>query len=326
MTIKSFLISLHEWIDGDVVDVNQQPGSIQWVQLALFVLWHLICFSVIWVGWSVFAALTAFFLYFIRMFAITGFYHRYFAHKTFKTSRFWQFIFAVIATSAGQRGPLWWASHHRKHHRFTETSNDPHSPSQHGILWSHLGWIFSRDNSLTDYSSIKDFAKYPELRWLNRYDKLVPILLILSLFVLGAICHNYYPQLHTNGVQLVVWGYFISTVCLYHATFAINSIAHIWGNRPFQTEDDSRNNAFLAIITLGEGWHNNHHYYPRSASQGFRWWQIDITYNILWCLEKLNIIHDLNRVPLHLRQGTELIKPVDSTNLLPKIEIKPLNQ
>lgn len=305
MNLNSLTISIKGWFDTDLKAKNIKEGTIHWVRAAIFILFHLGCLAVLWVGWSFTAVFTAILLFYLRMFAITGFYHRYFSHKTFKMNRFWQFIFAVVGNSAMQRGPLWWAAHHRIHHRFTEKEQDPHSPIQHGLLWSHVGWIFYSDNFKTDYKSIGDFAKYPELIWLNRHDNVVPLSLMLILFLIGSYLQAYYPSLHTSGMQLVIWGFVISTVALFHATFSINSMSHIWGTRTFQTEDKSRNNLLLALLTMGEGWHNNHHYYPRSTSQGFRWWQIDITYYLLCLLEKMHIIHDISRVPLELKKKTK---------------------
>ncbi|HHF7373576.1 acyl-CoA desaturase [Legionella bozemanae] len=303
MNFKSVMLSIQGWFDTSLKEKNLKQGTIHWARVFIFILVHLSCLAVFWVGWSFTAVFTAIFLFYLRMFAITGFYHRYFSHKTFKMNRFWQFIFAVLGNSASQRGPLWWAGHHRLHHRYTEEQQDPHSPIQHGLLWSHVGWIFYSDNFKTDYESVRDFAKYPELLWLNRHDNIVPICLILILFAVGTLLENYYPDLHTSGMQLVIWGFFISTVALFHVTFSINSISHVWGTQTFQTEDKSRNNFFLALLTMGEGWHNNHHYYPRSASQGFRWWQIDITYYLLCFLEKINVIYEMNKVPLELKKG-----------------------
>lgn len=310
MKFKSLMFSIHGWFDTDIKENNLKQGTIHWARAFIFILLHLCCLAVFWVGWSFTAVFTAILLYLLRMFAITGFYHRYFSHKTFKTNRFWQFVFAVIGNAAVQRGPLWWASHHRIHHRYTEQSQDPHSPVQHGLVWSHVGWIFYSDNFKTDYKAIQDFAKYPELRWLNRYDNVVPICLLLILFFTGTLLENYYPKLHTNGMQLVVWG-FISTIALFHATFSINSISHVWGTQAFETGDQSRNNFLLALITLGEGWHNNHHFYPRSTSQGFRWWQIDITYYLLCFLEKVRIIYDVNRVPLELKTNRVVTRSLE---------------
>ncbi|STY30760.1 fatty acid desaturase [Legionella wadsworthii] len=302
MNLNSLTISIKGWFDTDLKAKNIKEGTIHWVRAAIFILFHIGCLAVLWVEWSFTAVFTAILLFYLRMFAITGFYHRYFSHKTFKMNRFWQFVFAVVGNSAMQRGPLWWAAHHRIHHRFTEKEQDPHSPIQHGLLWSHVGWIFYSDNFKTDYKSIGDFAKYPELIWLNRHDNVVPLSLMLILFLIGSYLQAYYPSLHTSGMQLVIWGFVISTVALFHATFSINSMSHLWGTRTFQTEDKSRNNLFLALLTMGEGWHNNHHYYPRSTSQGFRWWQIDITYYLLCLLEKMHIIHDISRVPLELKK------------------------
>ena len=262
---------------------------------------HLGCLGVLWVGISKAAVLTAVGLYALRMFCITGFYHRYFSHKTFKTNRFWQFIFAFLGATAGQRGPLWWASHHRYHHQHADTEQDPHSPHHGGFIWSHIGWFFSSDAYSTNDKAVSDLAKFQELRWLNRYDIVAPLFLLISLYGLGEYWHYSAPALQTSGLQLVVWGFFISTVCVFHATSSINSLSHQWGSRDFDTPDDSRNNVWLALITLGEGWHNNHHFYSHSVRQGFLWWQIDLTFYMLWVLSKIGIIHELR--PVDMKRG-----------------------
>ncbi|WP_455198330.1 acyl-CoA desaturase, partial [Kaarinaea lacus] len=223
--------------------------------------------------------------------------HRYFSHKAFRTSRLVQFIFASIGASAVQRGPLWWAAHHRLHHVHSDKVGDEHSPRQSGFLWSHMGWFLSRHNFSTRLDKIRDFARYPELRFLDRFDVFMPILLAAAMYALGELLNAYWPTLGTNGWQMLVWGFIVSTVVLYHITFTINSLAHKFGHRRFSTEDDSRNNFLLAILTFGEGWHNNHHFYPGSARQGFAWWEFDITYYGLRMMQMLGLIRDLRPVP-----------------------------
>jgi len=295
------LHSLLLWFDtyqtGSHSHQQHEIKSIDWARALPFIGIHLACLLIFLVGWSPIAIAMASLLYVIRMFAITAFYHRYFSHKTFKTSRIMQFLFAVIGATAVQRGALWWAAHHRLHHATADKDTDQHSPKRHGFLWSHMGWFLSRGNFVTKHECIKDFSKYPELRFLDRFDILVPIMFSLVLYMLGYLLEIYGPELGTNGLQLLVWGFVISTVVLYHATFTINSLAHLIGKKVFPVKDDSRNNFCLALITMGEGWHNNHHYYPGSARQGFLWWEIDITYYGLKLLEKVGLIWDLRPVP-----------------------------
>lgn len=288
------------WLDTEAYIESMPPGDpkkVDWLRILPLIVMHLMCLAVIWVGWSWAAVWVALALYLVRMFAITGFYHRYFSHKAFKTNRFWQFVFAVMGNASVQRGPLWWAAHHRHHHRFTDQEQDVHSPSRHGFWWSHIGWLTSRANFRTDYKYVKEWARFPELRWLNRFDTTVPILLAAALFILGEVLEHVAPQLETNGAQMLVWGFFISSVVLLHGTVTINSFDHMYGSRRYNTPDTSRNNAFLALITLGEGWHNNHHHYAIAARQGFFWWEIDITYYLLVCLSWLGIVRDLRPVP-----------------------------
>ncbi len=280
--------------------VLARPRRTEWDRLISFGLMHVACVLVIWSGWSPVALITCIALYFIRMFAVTAIYHRYFAHRTYKTSRVVQFIFALWGLTAMQRGPLWWAAHHRHHHRNTDLPSDIHSPIQSGFWWSHMGWIASTPNMPTDYAKIRDFASFPELHWLNRFDWVMPFAFGIGVFAFGQVLAIYAPQLHTNGFQMLVWGFFISTVLLFHGTFTINSLAHTWGTRRYDTPDTSRNNAFLAFITLGEGWHNNHHYYQATVRQGFYWWEFDVAYYVLRGMEALGIVYDLKPVPAHV--------------------------
>jgi stearoyl-CoA desaturase (delta-9 desaturase) len=283
--IKKLLL----WFDTHAAgeDAMGATDVVDWYRVIPFIGVHAACLGVIWVGWSWTAVGVAGALYAVRMFAITGFYHRYFSHRTFKTSRFFQFAFAVLGASSAQRGPLWWAAHHRKHHRHSDTEHDVHSPRHHGFWWSHMGWITAPGNFPTDLAEVRDLAKYPELRFLDRFDILVPVLLATTLFLLG-------------GAQLLIWGFFISTVVLFHGTCFINSLAHQLGKQRYETGDDSGNSLLLALITFGEGWHNNHHKYPGSARQGFFWWEIDLTYYALWILARLRIISELRPVPKRL--------------------------
>ena len=302
---------LLQWVDAyahiDDATGNETTHKIDWIRVLPFLLIHLMCFAVIWVGWSPVAVLVAFTLYFVRMLAITGFYHRYFSHKSFKTSRVAQFVFALLGASAAQRGPLWWASHHRHHHIHSDQQEDAHSPKQHGFWWSHLGWFTATNNFAPKLQRIPDLVKFKELVWLDRLDTLAPIALAVSLYLLGELLAQFAPGLNTNGSQMLVWGFFISTVILYHATYTVNSVAHKYGKRRYNTKDDSRNNFFVALITCGEGWHNNHHHFPGSARQGFYWWEVDMTYYFLKLLAWLGIIWDLKSIPDNLK-NSRLVK------------------
>ncbi|MCE9634267.1 MAG: acyl-CoA desaturase [Planctomycetes bacterium] len=273
------------------------PRRVDWVRVIPFLFMHVACVAVIWVGWSPVAVLTAAALYVVRMFAITGFYHRYFSHRTYQTSRAAQFVFAVIGASSVQRGPLWWAAHHRVHHKTSDHEGDAHSPRLFGFVWSHVGWITARENFRTKIEQVPDLAKFPELCFLDRFDTLVPVLFAAACLGAGSALHAVAPDLGTDGPQMLVWAFFISTVALFHGTFTINSLSHMFGSRAYVTDDDSRNNWALALLTLGEGWHNNHHYYQAAVRQGFRWWQIDVTYYGLRALALLGIVWDLHPVP-----------------------------
>jgi stearoyl-CoA desaturase (delta-9 desaturase) len=289
VALRAWRTHVIAWFDGHAASPTDDPRRIDLVRQLPFALIHAGCLLVPWVGASRGAIVLALALYAVRMFAITGFYHRYFAHQSFRTSRALQFVFALLGAAAAQRGPLWWASHHRHHHVHADRPEDAHSARQHGFLWSHVGWFMARGNFAPRTELIGGFMRYPELRFLDRWDALVPALLAVGLYLVG-------------GAQWVVWGFCVSTVALYHATFSINSVAHRFGSRRYRTRDDSRNNGLLALLTFGEGWHNNHHHYPASARQGFYWWEIDLTYYGLRLLALLGLVHGLKPVPAAVRQ------------------------
>jgi stearoyl-CoA desaturase (delta-9 desaturase) len=254
-----------------------------------FALVHVAALGVFFVGFSWEGALLCLASYYVRMFAITAGFHRYFAHRTFKLGRPTQFLLAFLGQTSAQKGVLWWASLHRHHHKFSDQAEDIHSPLQRGFWWSHMGWILAKDYEDTDKSRIQDLVKFPELLWLDRNQFLATMLYGLGFYL-------------AFGFTGLFWGYFLSTVLLWHGTFTINSVMHVFGRRVFRTNDQSRNSFIFALVTMGEGWHNNHHYYPGSASQGFLWWQVDASYYFLWLGEKLGIVKGLRRVPENVRE------------------------
>jgi stearoyl-CoA desaturase (delta-9 desaturase) len=261
--------------------------------LTLVLYWgiHVSCLSAFVVGVSRADLVLCLATFFGRMFFITAGYHRYFAHKSYKTSRVFQFVLALVGTTAVQKGPLWWASHHRVHHKYSDQpGKDTHSPRD-GFYWAHQGWIFDARFDGSAIDQIPDFARYPELVWLNKWHVLPPVVLALGCLALG-------------GWSGLLWGFAISTVALWHATYSINSIAHLIGRRRYATPDDSRNNWLLALLTLGEGWHNNHHHFCATARQGFRWWEIDVTYYVLRALAVLGIVWDVREPPAHMVDAT----------------------
>ncbi|MBY6205614.1 acyl-CoA desaturase [Halomonas denitrificans] len=300
--LKSFLA----WFDTQQLESDGIPGRaehrIDLARVVPFIGLHLACIAVFLVGISATAVAVCVASYLLRMFAITAFYHRYFSHRAFRTSRPVQFLFALIGASATQRGPLWWAAHHRRHHKRADRSGDPHTPRK-GLFWSHMGWFLSRRHFGTEWEQIPDLARYPELRLLDRFDLLVPIGYAAALFVLGSVLERVAPGLGTSGGQLLVWGYFVSTVALIHVTLTINSLAHRFGRRRYATRDDSRNNVWLALLTLGEGWHNNHHHFPGSARQGFYWWEVDMSYLTLKVMSWFGLVSDLKPVPAGVREA-----------------------
>jgi len=294
-SIRSFVA----WFDTSQAIQPEGAADDHAVDLARiipFVGLHLACLAVLWVGVSPVAIAAFLASYLLRMFAITAFYHRYFAHRAFRTSRAVQFVFALIGASATQRGPLWWAAHHRRHHKCADGRGDPHTPRK-GLAWSHMGWFLSRSHFGTEWAQIPDLARFPELRWLDRFDLVIPVVYAAGMFALGALLNRLAPGLGTSGAQMLVWGYFISTVVLIHVTLTINSLAHRFGSRRFDTPDRSRNNPWLALLTLGEGWHNNHHHFPGSARQGFYWWELDISFLVLKAMSWVGLVRDLKPVP-----------------------------
>ena len=216
-----------------------------------------------------------------RAFGLTAFYHRYFSHRAFKTSRSFQFLVVLLGCTAMQKGPLWWAAHHRDHHRYADREPDVHSPRVHGFSWAHMGWFLTPANNKLRASLVRDWLKFPELKHLDRAAPLVALAFAAGLYAFGELLRRVAPALKTDGPQLLIWCFFISTVFLYHVTYSVNSLAHLVGSRRFETGDDSRNNLLVALLALGEGWHNNHHHYPASARQGFYWWEVDFTFYAL---------------------------------------------
>lgn len=249
-----------------------------------FVLVHVACLAAIWTGVNATVLALCVTLYVVRMFGVTAGYHRYFSHRSFRTSRVGQFVLAFLAQSSAQRGILWWAAKHRHHHRHSDTELDVHSPRQRGFLYSHVGWIFAAEHEETDFEAVPDLTKYPELVWLDKHPYLPATVLAIGCFLFA-------------GWAGLVVGFFWSTVLLYHGTFFINSLAHVHGSQRYVTGDDSRNNWWLALITLGEGWHNNHHAYQRSTRQGFRWYEVDPTFYVLTVLSWARIVRDLGAPP-----------------------------
>ncbi len=268
----------------------RDDSEVDWLLSAPFLAVHGALLLLPFLGFSPREATFAAATYGLGMFFVTAGYHRYFAHRAFRTSRVFQFVLALGATATIQRGVLWWAGHHRTHHDRADQSDDVHSP-RHGWLWSHVKWFLCNRFDEAPLDRIRDFARFPELVWLERFH-FVPGVAVAAL------------ALAAGGAQLLVGGYFLGLVVLWHATFSINSIAHLCGSRPYATADDSRNSALLAVLTFGEGWHNNHHFFPSSAAQGFRWWQFDLTYWLLRILALVGLVSDLRRVPERVRART----------------------
>jgi stearoyl-CoA desaturase (delta-9 desaturase) len=268
--------------------VYERPADerIQWLPSIPFLALHLVPFAAFWTGATAFDWMLCAVLYGVRMFFITGAYHRYFAHRAYKTGRFMQFLLALGGTTAIQKGPLWWAGHHRHHHKHSDQPEDVHSPMK-GLFWSHVGWIICSKFTPTPTDQIKDFAKFPELRWLDKYHLVPPTVLGIAVYLAW-------------GWSALIVGFFLSTILCMHCTFMINSLTHLFGYRRYVTTDTSRNSFILALLTFGEGWHNNHHYYQSTANQGFFWWEIDVSYYVLRALSVVGLVSDLRTPPAHV--------------------------
>jgi len=255
------------------------------VSNVLFVLMHLALVLVFVVPFSWKVGALALGGYGLRMWAVTAGYHRYFAHRAYRTSRAFQLMLAVLGATSMQNGPIWWASVHRRHHKHSDEPGDPHSPVVRGFWYAHVGWVFDRSVPRPrSGENVRDLLRYPELRWIDRHDW-------VPLAAYGVACFL------VGGAPGLVWGFVVSTLAVFHATLLINSLAHVWGTRRFETADRSRNNPLLAVLTLGEGWHNNHHHYMSSARQGFRWWEVDVTYYVLRALAWMRLVWDVREPP-----------------------------
>lgn len=275
------------------VPVAEARGHIRWWPPPPFLLVHLAALGAFLVEFRWYYPLLALGSYYLRMFWVTIGYHRYFSHRTFKTGRPFQLVLAFLAMTSAQKGVLWWAAHHRDHHRFSDAPQDLHSPVQSGFWWSHVGWILSDRYSATKLDRVRDLARFPELCWLNRWYLVPPAAYFLVLWLIG-------------GLPVVLWAGVIGTVLLWHGSFAINSLAHVLGSRRYQTPDNSRNSWVLALLTCGEGWHNNHHRYQSSANQGWFWWQIDFSYYGLKLLSWLGLVWDVRTAPSHVRNEPQV--------------------
>jgi stearoyl-CoA desaturase (delta-9 desaturase) len=278
---------------------SEADGAPARLRLGIVVFWaiHAACLLVFWTGVSRVALVACVATYTIQLFGVTAGYHRYFAHRTYRTTRPFQLVLALLGASAVQQGPLWWAGHHRHHHRYTDTPDDVHPPGLRGFWWAHVGWVASGRYLATRTEAVRDLERFAELRFLDRHFEIVPLGLAAALFALGSLLAHDAPSLGTSGAQMLVWGFAVATTLSSHATFTINSLAHVFGRRRFATPDESRNSFPLSLLTFGEGWHNNHHRYPSSERQGFYWWEIDLTHYGLTALSWLRLVWDLREPP-----------------------------
>ena len=285
-----------------MAEVRKAPGQV-WSVIIGMTAFHVACLGVIWVGVSATALWVAFAMYVLRGMGVTAGFHRLLAHRSFKTNRVVQFILAFFGSLAVQGGPLWWVAHHREHHAETDTEADIHSPVTRGMWAAHMGWMMTEESFNEKVTNYRDLHKFPEIKMLQRYYVWLIVFQIAALYLLGSWLAASNPALGTSGAQLVVWGFFISTVFTWHVTFMVNSVCHRYGQQPYDTGDASTNNIFIGLLGFGEGWHNNHHYYPNSARHGLRWWQIDTTWYLLKVLSWVRLVSDL-KVPKELREAS----------------------
>ena len=291
--------SISKWVCPPPETHEEPEGSeekVEWFRCLPYIIIHLLALAAFFYPVTLWCIAIALVSYSVRMFSITAFYHRYFSHRSFKTSRLVQFIGAFVACSSGQRGPLWWAAHHRRHHRHSDTEEDVHSPHSKSFIWSHTLWFMTEYSVPTFLKEVRDLVKFKELVFLNRYDW-IPLVLLGTACYFAPNIPFFFELTGLSNMQCLVWGFFVPTILLYHATFAVNSINHLFGSRKFDTKDESRNNWFIALIAFGEGWHNNHHFYPASARQGFFKGEFDITYYGLKLLSFFGLVHNLRPVP-----------------------------
>jgi stearoyl-CoA desaturase (delta-9 desaturase) len=274
-----------------------EPRKINLLNSGAIAIIHLGVLAVPLVGFSWPALVAAWLVYWTQVFGVSAGYHRYFAHRSFRTSRAFQFVLAWLGALSAQMGPLWWTSYHRRHHAHSDRQLDTHSPRQSGFWWAHIGWVLHENGNQMDARYVKDWSRYPELRWLDRWRWLPPLTGVLALTLVGWMMQRFAPQWGASPLQLIVWGFCLATTVMYHVTFSVNSIGHLFGKRRFGTEDDSRNNWWLALLTNGEGWHNNHHRYPWSERHGSVWWEIDVTHYLLRGLERLGVVWNIKTAP-----------------------------
>jgi stearoyl-CoA desaturase (delta-9 desaturase) len=247
--------------------------------------------------------------HFVRAVGLTLAYHRYYAHRAFKMGRITRFVWTFIGAAAMQKGPLWWAGHHVNHHKFADRDGDPHSPMVSGVYYAHLGWFLNDakyDRVEATNPVLRDFGPVPEIAWLERHFWFPPTVLAAALFFVG-------------GMPWLVWGFCLPTMTLAHATFAINSINHMFGSRRFETVDESRNNVVTAFFAAGEGWHNNHHRYQRAARNGFYWWEFDVTWYVIRLMQAVGLAWDVQPVPKRIYEEARSTRQQRAARTVPSV-------
>ena len=268
---------------------NEQRRGISWNTTVFMVLFHLGAVAAFFMfKWQ--ALVVAILIWWVSASLGAGMgFHRLLTHRGYKTSRFVEYFLTVCGTLTLEGGPIYWVVTHRLHHAHADAPGDPHTPRDGG-WWSHMGWILSGTAQRHDKETVARYA--PDLvkdrfhRWLNRLYWLPLTVLGLALLAFG-------------GWSYLLWGVFLRVTVNLHATWLVNSAAHMWGKRPFPTRDDSRNNWWVVLLTFGEGWHNNHHAHPTSARHGLRWYQIDLNWWGIRTLKFLGLASGIKMVGTH---------------------------
>jgi fatty-acid desaturase len=274
---------------------------LDWIAVSFFTTIHVLALLAPWFfSWSA-LGITIFLHWLFGSIGICLGYHRLLSHRSFRVPRWLEYAIAIIGALALQGGPIFWVAGHRLHHAHTEDiEKDPYS-AKRGFWWSHMLWIFYPRPEFFDYEQYQkaapDLARQGFYRWLNRNFLYLQIPLGLLLYALG-------------GWSFVIYGVFVRAVLLWHSTWFINSVTHLWGYRTFEINDNSRNLWWAAILTYGEGWHNNHHSYPNVAKAGWRWWEIDVTWWTISLLKTLGLAHKVNLPP----DPIPVKMPIDSSS------------
>ncbi len=263
------------------------------------------------ISWVAFATFMV--TYYVKLFAVSGVFHRYYTHRSYEMGRGFCFLWSFIGCTAGQRGPLSWTTVHSKHHQHSDKKGDPHSPVQRGLFYAHLGWLLAKEPLPTSDALVRKYKDRPEILWLDRHYNVPFIALFALLYALGAWLESSFPALGTSPGQMMLWGGLASSILLLHSTCSLNSFAHVFGIRVRETPDNSRNLWWLYPFLVGENYHNNHHKFPRSANFGVDKRQYDLLFFVLLVFQKLGLVKNVRDASRTLREK-DLLAPEPSLN------------